>query len=244
MHVIIQRVQRDGSTTGGDRLFDTTVFCCLSTVSCQYPCIARCQLHGACVRFLASCKLERTPFKRDTEGVVPVGQVRRKIDSSARITQRALARVAFRIAQLKGAVGEGQSVLGVEVNRFRVSRERFLLLLTSKRRIRNPSATQIRIECGRIACPPQFYLLGNVREQCDLECLGHGGGDLGLQFQYVTEVAVIGLRPQVKPRISFNQLGGDTYGVIRSPHAPLQHRRDVELVGHGDNVGVLFEGKR
>ena len=61
--------------------------------------------------------------------------------------------------------------------------------------------------------PAELHLLGDVAEQCDFERTRHRIRNLGLQCQHITESAVIGLRPKVKPGNPVHQLRGDANGV-------------------------------
>ena len=69
---------------------------------------------------------------------------------------------------------------------------------------------------------------GAVAQQRDLELLHHVGRDLVLDREDVVELAVVGLRPQVRVGAGLDQLRGDAHRVARLAHRAFQHVRHVQ----------------
>ena len=65
-------------------------------------------------------------------------------------------------------------------------------------------------------------------EQRDLELLDHVGRDLVLDREDVVELAVVGLRPQVRVGAGLDQLRRDPHRVARLAHRAFQHVRHVQ----------------
>ena len=65
-------------------------------------------------------------------------------------------------------------------------------------------------------------------EQRDLELLDHVGRDLVLDREDVVELAVVGLRPQVRVGAGLDQLRRDPDRVARLAHRAFQHVRHVQ----------------
>ena len=80
---------------------------------------------------------------------------------------------------------------------------------------------RVRLGIGR-AC------LRRRAEQRDLELLDHVGRDLVLDREDVVELAVVGLRPQVRVGAGLDQLRRDPYRVARLAHRAFQHVRHVQ----------------
>ena len=75
---------------------------------------------------------------------------------------------------------------------------------------------RVRLGIGR-AC------LRRRAEQRDLELLHHVGRDLVLDREDVVELAVVGLRPQVRVGAGLDQLRRDPHRVARLAHRAFQH---------------------
>src|SRR5215469_16545294 len=84
----------------------------------------------------------------------------------------------------------------------------------------------------------ELYFLGDIAQQSNLECLGDGAGDLRLEFQHITQVPVIGLRPQMKPGDRIDELCGDADRAARAAHASFEDCGDVELAS--DRAKIFF----
>ena len=65
-------------------------------------------------------------------------------------------------------------------------------------------------------------------EQRDLELLDHVGRDLVLDREDVVELAVVGLRPQVRVGAGVDQLRGDPHRVAGLAHRAFEHVRHVQ----------------
>jgi hypothetical protein len=88
---------------------------------------------------------------------------------------------------------------------------------------------QIRIEGGRVTRPAELDFGRDIAEERDFQSARHRGRNLGLKFQHIAQVPVIGLRPQVKARDRIDQLRGDADGVLERRDAPFEdwRRRSV-----------------
>ena len=73
----------------------------------------------------------------------------------------------------------------------------------------------------------QLDLLG--RGQLELDRFDDRGGHLGLQRQYVRELAGVALGPEVLVGVGANQLGGDAHLRPGAQHGALDHPVDVQL---------------
>src|SRR6516162_7914211 len=100
-------------------------------------------------------------------------------------------------------------------------------------------SAQIGIEGKRIARAAQLDLRADITEQCDLKRTGYGIRNFSLQLEYITEVAVIGLRPKVESADRIVELSCDTNRLSGAPHATLEHRSDIQFVRNCAEVHVL-----
>ncbi len=87
----------------------------------------------------------------------------------------------------------------------------------------------IRLQIVR-ALSRETLLLG-VR-QIDLERIDDLPRQFVLDFEYVGEVAVEAVGPDVPAGGRIDQLGGDPYPVARLAHAAFQHIANAQLPGH------------
>ena len=104
---------------------------------------------------------------------------------------------------------------------------------------------QIRIEGSRIARPAELNFGRDIAEQCDFKSTGHRGGNLGLKFQHIAQVPVIGLRPRGREPVQTALINCTVMRMVFAErlHAPFEDGADVELVGNGRNIRVFFEGE-
>jgi len=132
----------------------------------------------------------------------------------------------------------------IQANRFGVCGNRDGEVFGFVSRADRLGPAQIRVEGGRIARPAELDFGRDIPKECHFQGAGYRGGDLGLKFEHISQVPVIGLRPQVKARDCIDQLRGDADGVRRAPDAAFEDCADVELVGNGGNIRVFFERER
>ena len=76
-------------------------------------------------------------------------------------------------------------------------------------------------------------------QQLHLQRVDDRGGDLVLQLEDVRDLAVVGLRPQVRTVGRPDQLGGDPERVAGFPDTALEHVVDAERLRDRRDVGVL-----
>lgn len=73
----------------------------------------------------------------------------------------------------------------------------------------------------------QFDLGRDISKQRHFEGARYRRGNLGLQFQHISQIAVICLRPEMKAGDRIDQLRGDSEGVRGAPDAPFEHCADI-----------------
>ena len=69
---------------------------------------------------------------------------------------------------------------------------------------------------------------GAAPSSVSLSCFDHRGRDLVLDREDVVELAVVGLRPQVRVGAGADQLRGDPHRVARLAHGAFEHVRHVQ----------------
>jgi hypothetical protein len=62
-------------------------------------------------------------------------------------------------------------------------------------------------------CASHLDLLHRVGKQAHLQRAGNGTCNFGLQFQHIGQIAVVGMRPEVKSGHRVDQLRGDAHSV-------------------------------
>ena len=134
---------------------------------------------------------------------------------------------------------ESKGVIRIEADRLRVGVDCGLQIFRAVPAPVELRRSQVGIKGSRIARAADLDLRGDIAKQCDLEGFSDSGGNLSLQLQYVTQVSIVGLRPDVKPCAAVNQLRRDADGVRGPADAALQDRRDVEFVCNRADVRVL-----
>ena len=177
-----------------------------------------------------------------------LGQIRRERERLAGIRLRLVKAFTQRRfgRGLPGDSGKGdrsarerERIVRIQADRFRVRGNRGWEVFGVVSRAIRLGPAQIRIEGGRIARPAELDFGRDIAEQRDFQGAGHRGGNLGLKFQHIAYVPVIGLRPQVKARDRIDQLRGDADGVRGAPHAPFEHCAHVEFARDGADVRVV-----
>src|SRR5437016_12652488 len=79
----------------------------------------------------------------------------------------------------------------------------------------------------------------------DRQCLDHRSCDLILDLEYVVELSVIGLRPEVITVVGADELGGDTQMIACLTNAAFEDVCDGERPGNVRNGGLFaFKVKR
>ena len=82
-------------------------------------------------------------------------------------------------------------------------------------------------------------------KQGHFQLLHHVGGDLVLDLEDVVELAVVGLRPQMRVGAGLDQLRGNPDGVARLAHRAFEHVGDVQRARDLRDLDFFaFEGER
>jgi len=83
-----------------------------------------------------------------------------------------------------------------------------------------------------LAAHPFLLSLAELRH----DRAGNGPSDLVLQIEYVREIAVVPLRPDVIPGGRVDELGRDAYAVAATAHAALEHIAHAQLAADAANI--------
>src|SRR6516164_5444515 len=124
----------------------------------------------------------------ESDRVARVGEclfILRSDRSAVRV--RSVARVGMKGPRDR-PVCESERIVGIEMDRFAVARNCLREVFWVIRFFQCLRGLEICIERLRIAGPTQLDILGDVPEQCDLECIGYCIRDLSLQLQNITEI--------------------------------------------------------
>ena len=167
--------------------------CKLAAIT-QNPGIARRKRKSALVRRTRLREIESSHFQNGRRCEVGLGQIRRKDKRLARIRLRLV--IAFTRRRwglgLRGgsgkddrSPGEGERIVRIEANRFRVRGNRGWQVFGFVYRAIRLCRAQICIEGARILRAAELDFDRDIPEQRDFKSAGHRGGNLGLKFQYI-----------------------------------------------------------
>src|SRR5262245_42204362 len=87
----------------------------------------------------------------------------------------------------------------------------------------------VDVECRQISSGRLLHRFLLVRRKLRLELLGDGFGNLALDGEDISEVAIVGLRPEMRIIASVDQLRTDPNLVGCPLHSALEQMRDTQL---------------
>ena len=136
------------------------------------------------------------------------------------VGQQALARL---VGEVRGQPGPRRGVARIDRQHLAVERVGLLERLGGvlPPELHGLQVQRVRLGIGRAR-------LRRRAEQRDLELLDHVGRDLVLDREDVVELAVVGLRPQVRVGAGLDQLRRDPDRVARLAHRAFEHVRHVQ----------------
>ena len=197
---------------------------------------------------MSPCKIKGPVFKEIPQCQLGFGEFGSEPNRLERIRVSLVKDLANRCSgrELRGVAcihpgprRDRERIVRVQTDRLCVCGNRGLEVFGFRSRVVRFYGSQIRIERRGIARPAAFDLCGCVAEQRDLKSTRHGVRDIGLQRQNITQVTIVGLRPEMEARHCAVELRGDANLISRAPHAPFQDRRHVQLVAHSGNVRMF-----
>ncbi len=129
-------------------------------------------------------------------------------------------------------------VLRIDLDRLLEHADR-MLVVAPRHRIHVAAAAQVVIVRFGIRRRDELYRAALLRRELHLQRIDDAVRDVILDREHVLHFAAVGLGPEVRIGIGFDELRGDAHVIARAPHAAFEHDADAELARDGRDARVL-----